>query len=69
MRMRPKNPARDSPIIVPFGCANEECGRPVCVDVGAGIMKDGRELEEGKGIEVSDVCLCDEESTVVNGLE
>jgi hypothetical protein len=61
--MRPKNPARDSPIIVPFGCANEECGRGrgVRVDVGAGIIKEGSELEEGKGIEVSDVPLYDDE--------
>ena len=58
--MRPKNPARDSPTIVPFGCAKEDCGR-VGVDVGAGTIKEGSELEVGKGVEVSDVCLRDDE--------
>ena len=63
MRMRPKNPARDSLIIVPFGCASEECGRTVDIAVeGAGMMKEGSELEEGKGVGVSDVCLEWEES-------
>ncbi len=58
--MIPKNPARDSPTIVPFGCASEECGRGVGVGVsveGAGTMKEGSELDEGKGVEVSDVWL------------
>jgi hypothetical protein len=55
MRARPKNPARDSPIIVPFGCASDECGREV--EVGAGMTKEGSELDEGKGVEVSDVWL------------
>jgi hypothetical protein len=59
--MRPKNPARDSPTIVPFGCVNEDWGRRVGVDVGAGIMKEGSELEEGKGIGISDVRLRDDE--------
>ena len=56
--MMPKNPARDSPTIVPFGCASEECGREVKEGVGvegAGTMKEGSELDEGKGVEVSDV--------------
>lgn len=56
----PKNPARDSPTIVPFGCASDECGREVgegdSVE-GAGMMKEGSELDEGKGVEVSDVWL------------
>jgi hypothetical protein len=55
MRIRPKNPARDSPIIVPFGCANDDCGWEV--EVGAGTTKEGSELDEGKGVEVSDVWL------------
>jgi hypothetical protein len=59
--MRPKNPARDSPTIVPFGCAKEDCGRVVGFDVGAGTIKEGSELEEGKGVEVSDVCLRNDE--------
>jgi len=57
MRIRPKNPARDSPIIVPFGCASDECGREVEVEVGAGTTKEGSELDEGKGVEVNDVWL------------
>lgn len=55
--MRPKNPARDSPTIVPFGCASEECGREEGEVEGAGMMKEGSELDEGKGVEVSDVWL------------
>lgn len=51
--MRPKNPARDSPIIVPFGCASDECGWEV--EVGAGTTKEGSELDEGKGVGVRDV--------------
>lgn len=44
--------------MVPFGCANEECGRDVGVDVeGAGIMKEGNELEEGAGNGDTEVCL------------
>jgi hypothetical protein len=58
MRMRPKNPARDSLTMVPFDCANEEYGRPVDVVVeGAGMIKEGSELEEGTGVGVSVVCL------------
>lgn len=61
MRIRPKNPARDSPTIVPFGCASDECGLDVGVDVdvdvGAGTTKEGSELDEGKGVGVSDVWL------------
>jgi hypothetical protein len=58
MRMSPKNPARDSLTIVPFDCVNEECGRTVDVVVeGAGIIKEGSELEEGRGVGVNDVCL------------
>lgn len=56
--MSPKNPARDSLTIVPFDCANEECGRTVDVVVeGAGTIKEGSELEEGRGVGVNDVCL------------
>jgi hypothetical protein len=57
MRIRPKNPARDSPTIVPFGCASDECGLGVEVEVGAGTTKEGSELGEGKGVGVSDVWL------------
>lgn len=59
MRIRPKNPARDSPTIVPFGCASDECGLgvEVEVEVGAGTTKEGSELDEGKGVGVSDVWL------------
>jgi hypothetical protein len=56
--MRPKNPARASLTMVPFGCVNDECGRLVDVAVeGAGIMKEGSELEGGRGVGVSDVLL------------
>jgi len=56
--MRPKNPARDSPTMVPFGCANEERGGEGEVDMeGAGMRKEGSELEEGRGVGVSDVSL------------
>jgi len=56
MRMRPKKPARDSPTMVPFGCDNDECGREAVIDAeGAGIIKEGSELEEGRGIVVNDV--------------
>lgn len=57
MRIRPKNPARDSPTIVPFGCASDECGLEVEVGAGAGTTKEGSELDEGKGVGVSDVWL------------
>ncbi len=58
MRMRPKNPARASLMIVPFDCFNEECGRTVDVAVeGAGMIKEGSELEEGRGVGVSDLFL------------
>jgi hypothetical protein len=58
MRMRPKNPARASLTMVPFDWVNEECGRTVDVAVeGAGIMKEGSELEGGRGVGVSDVVL------------
>lgn len=44
--------------MVPFDCVNEECGRLVDVVVeGAGMIKEGSELEEGSGVGVSDVCL------------
>lgn len=69
--MRPKNPARDSPTIVPFGCASEECGREVGVGVGvegAGMMKEGSELDEGKGVEVSDVWLSSSLRTVTESM-
>jgi hypothetical protein len=60
MRMRPKNPARASLTMVPFDWVNEECGRTVDVAVeGAGIMKEGSELEGGRGVGVSDVVLDD----------
>ncbi len=60
MRMRPKNPARASLTMVPFDCVKEECGRTVDVAVeGAGIIKEGSELEEGTGVGVSDVFLYD----------
>ncbi len=60
MRMRPKNPARASLTIVPFDWANDECGRTVDVAVeGAGIMKEGSELEGGRGVGVSEVVLDD----------
>jgi hypothetical protein len=55
MRIRPKNPARDSPTIVPFGCASDECGWEVGVEVGAGTTKEGSELDAGNGVEVSEV--------------
>jgi hypothetical protein len=55
MRMRPKKPARASLTMVPFDWARDECGRPVDVAVeGAGIMKEGSELEGGRGVGVSD---------------
>jgi hypothetical protein len=57
MRIRPKNPARDSPTIVPFGCASDECGLEVEVEAGVGTTKEGSELDEGKGVGVSDVWL------------
>jgi len=58
MRIRPKNPARASLMIVPFDCFNEECDRTVDVAVeGAGMIKEGSELEEGRGVGVSDVFL------------
>ncbi len=45
-------------MIVPFDCLNEECGRTVDVAVeGAGMIKEGSELEEGRGVGVSDVFL------------
>lgn len=54
--MRPKNPARVSLTMAPFDCVNDECGRWVDVVVeGAGIMKEGSELEGGWGVGVSDV--------------
>jgi hypothetical protein len=62
MRTRPKNPARASLTMVPFDWVNEECGRTVDVAVeGAGIMKEGRELDggRGRGVGVSDVVLDD----------
>ncbi len=41
MRIRPKNPARASLMIVPFDCFNEECDRTVDVAVeGAGMIKE-----------------------------
>lgn len=56
--MRPKNPARASLTMVPFDWVNEECGRIVDIAVeGAGIMKEGSELEGGRGVGVSDVAL------------
>ena len=46
--------------MVPFDWVNEECGRTVDVAVeGAGIMKEGSELEEGTDVGVSDVFLDD----------
>jgi len=68
MRIRPKNPARDSPIIVPFGCASDECGREVEVEVGAGTTKEGSELDEGKGVEVNDVWLSSALKTVTESM-
>jgi hypothetical protein len=60
MRMRPKNPASASLTMVPFDWAKDECGRTVDVAVeGAGIMKEGSELEGGRGVGVSDVVLDD----------
>ena len=45
-------------MIVPFDCFNEECDRTVDVAVeGAGMIKEGSELEEGRGVGVSDVFL------------
>jgi hypothetical protein len=42
--------------MAPFDCVNDGCGRPADVAVeGAGIMKEGSELEEGRGVGVSDV--------------
>jgi len=56
MRMRPKKPARDSPTMVPFGCDNDECGREAVTGAeGAGIIEEGSELEEGRGVVVNDV--------------
>jgi hypothetical protein len=56
MRMRPKTPASDSPTTVPFGCASEDCGRDVAADTaGAGIIKEGKELDEGRGMGDTDV--------------
>jgi len=58
MRMRPKNPARASLTMVPFDWVNEECGRTVDVAVGgAGTIKEGSELDGGKGVGVSDMFL------------
>lgn len=46
--------------MAPFDCANDECGRSVEVAVeGAGMMKEGSELEGGRGVGVSDVLLGD----------
>jgi len=56
MRIRPKKPASDSPTMVPFVCDNDERGREAVTDAeGAGIIKEGSELEEGVGLGVSDV--------------
>jgi hypothetical protein len=58
MRMRPKNAASASLTIAPFDCLNEECGRTVDVAIeGAGMINEGSELEEGRGVGVSDVFL------------
>jgi len=46
--------------MVPFDWVNEECGRMVDVAVeGAGIMKEGSELERGRGVGVSGEVLDD----------
>lgn len=46
--------------MVPFDWVNEEWCRTVDVAVeGAGIMKEGSELEGGKGVGLSDVVLDD----------
>lgn len=58
--MRPKNPERDSPTMVPFGWASEECGREKEGDTeGAGMIKVGSELEGGRGVGVSVTFLDD----------
>lgn len=60
MSMRPKNPARASLTMVPFDWVNDECGRSVDIAVeGAGTMKEGSELEGGRGVGVTDVLLDD----------
>jgi hypothetical protein len=64
-----KNPTRDSLTIIPFDCANEECGRTVDIVVKwAGMIKERSELEEGRGVGVSDVCLWSTPKTTIESV-
>jgi hypothetical protein len=46
--------------MVPFGCASEDCGRDVAVDAEEPEMiKEGKVLEEGRGMGDTDVSLGD----------